>query len=208
MKIGIIGAGNVGSALGRQWAAAGHEVKFGVRDANKPEVAALIGSGAISAGTVKDAAQFADVIVLTVPWPAAQSAIKDAGELTGKVLVDCTNPLKPDLTGLTIGHSTSAGEQVARWAKGAQVVKCFNTTGANNMEETRYAEGPLAMFMAGDDEGAKSTVKQLGEDIGFAMFDAGQLEMARVLEPVAMLWIYLAYKGGVGRDFGFKLIKR
>jgi predicted dinucleotide-binding enzyme len=210
MNIGIIGAGNVGGALGAGWAKAGHQIKYGVRDTAKPEVVALLKSiGArASAASVADAAAFGEVVVFTTPWPATQQAIASAGNLAGKVLVDCTNPLKPDLSGLTIGHETSAAEQVAQWAKGARVVKCFNTTGADNMAYPKYGNDSLVMFLAGNDASAKAAVGQLGKELGFEMIDAGKLEAARLLEPVAMLWIHLAYQGGFGRNFGFKLVRR
>src|ERR1044072_4793170 len=130
MNIAIIGAGNVGGTLGRRWAQTGHQIKFGVRDAAKPEVVALLKEtrGRAAAASVADAASFGEVVVVTTPWNATQAALKSAGDLAGKVLVDCTNPLKPDLSGLSLGPETSAGEQVAQWAKGARVVKCFNTT--------------------------------------------------------------------------------
>lgn len=210
MNIGIIGAGSVGGALGTGWAKAGHQIKFGVRDTAKPEIVALLKSiGArATAGSVADAAAFGEAVVLTTPWPAAQQAIASAGNLAGKVLVDCTNPLKPDLSGLTIGHETSAAEQVAQWATGARVVKCFNTTGADNMANPKYDGDRLVMFLAGDDANAKAAVGKLGGDLGFEMIDAGNLQAARLLEPVAMLWIHLAYKCGFGRNFAFKLVRR
>jgi predicted dinucleotide-binding enzyme len=210
MNIGIIGAGNVGGALGRQWVAAGHKVKFGARNPSKPEVGQLLqacGNGA-SAGPVREAAQFGEVVALTTPFPATQATIEEAGDLTGRIVIDCTNPLKPDLSGLTIGYDSSAGEQVARWAKGARVVKCFNTTGANNMDNSSYPDGQPVMFCCGDDAAAKQIVTELGEEVGFEMIDAGPLEIARLLEPAAMLWIHLAYKGGLGRDFAFRLMRR
>src|SRR5579872_1994438 len=105
LKIGILGSGNVGGALGRAWTAKGHDIKYGKRGASNAE-----------------AASAAQVVVLTVPWPAAQEAIRDCGNLAGKILIDCTNPLSPDLKGLTVGLTTSAGEQVASWAPGAKVV--------------------------------------------------------------------------------------
>src|SRR3954470_8605281 len=145
MNIGIIGSGNVGTALGKSWAKAGHKIKFGVRDSNKPEVVALlkeIGANA-SAGSVAEAAAFGEAIVLTTPWDATRAAIQSAGKLEGKTVVDCTNPVKADLSGLALGHDTSAAEQVAQWAKGARVVKCFNTTGANYMANPRYGEDRL-----------------------------------------------------------------
>jgi 8-hydroxy-5-deazaflavin:NADPH oxidoreductase len=210
MNIGIIGAGNVGSALGKRWAAGKHEIKFGVRDVAKPEVRKLLETCGwqASAGSVSDAAHFGEVIVLTTPFPATEAVIESAGDLNGKILVDCTNPLKPDLSGLTIGHDTSAAEQVASWAKGARVVKCFNTTGSNNMENASYADGKPVIFCCGGDTRAKQIVTKLGEELGFEMIDAGALEIARLLEPVAMLWIHLAYRGGLGRDFAFKLMRR
>lgn len=210
MNIGIIGAGNVGGALGKRWVGAHHKIKFGVRDAAKPEVQQLLqacGTDA-SAGSVAEAAQFGEVIVLTTPFAAAQAALTDAGDLTGKIVIDCTNPLKPDLSGLTIGHDNSAAEQVANWAKGARVVKCFNTTGADNMEDPAYPDGEPVMFCCGDDAGANAAVMKLGTDVGFEMIDAGKLEIARLLEPLAMLWIHLAYRGGLGREFAFKLMRR
>ena len=210
MNIGIIGAGNVGGALGRGWAKAGHHIKFGVRDAGKPDVVALLeetGPNA-SAGTGAEAAGFGEVVVLTTPWPATEAAIHSAGNLAGKIVIDCTNPLKPDLSGLVVGHDTSAAEQVAQWARGARVVKCFNTTGADNMANPQCGNDRVVMFLAGDDAAARAIVQRLGEDLGFEMVDAGNLQVARLLEPVAMLWIHLAYKGGFGRDFAFKLVRR
>jgi predicted dinucleotide-binding enzyme len=210
MKIGIIGSGNVGSALGQRWAAAGHEIKYGVRNTAKLELVALlkkIGARA-SAGSVAEAAAFGDVIVLTTPWNGTQAAVESAGKLAGKVVVDCTNPLKADLSGLSLGLDTSGAEQVAHWANGARVVKCFNTTGAENMIEPRFGTDRAVMFLAGDDDAAKATVSKLGEDLGFEMVDAGGLEMARLLEPVAMLWVHLAFRRGLGRNFAFKLLRR
>ncbi len=210
MNIGIIGAGNVGGALGKGWAAAGHTVKFGVRDSHKPEVLELLKliGGRASAGSVAEAAAFGEVVVLTTPWNATQAALASAGNLAGKILVDCTNPLKEGLAGLSIGHTTSAGEEVAKWAKDARVVKAFNTTGANNMENPDYGKDRIVMFIAGDDAAAKATVKKLAENLRFEPVDAGSLEQARLLEPLAMLWIHLAFKQSLGRNFAFKLARR
>ncbi len=210
MKLAIIGSGNVGSALGKAWAKAGHTIKFGVRDTTKPEVAALlreIGKNAEAVG-LPEAAAFGEVVVLTTPWNATQPAIENAGDLNGKILVDCTNPVKADLSGLTIGLETSAGEQVARWAKGARVVKCFNTTGAPSMARPDYGGQRLTMFLCGDDAAAKATVASLAEQIGFEPADAGPLRAARFLEPLAMLWIHLAVAQGWGTNFGFHIIRR
>ncbi len=210
MKIAIIGVGNVGSALGTGWAKKGHSVTFGVRNPQDEKVKkALAGAGKnAQAATVSEAAKSAEVVVLATPWPATQEAVQSAGNLSGKIVVDCVNPLKPDLSGLAIGQTTSAAEQVAGWAKGAKVVKAFNTTGAGNMANPKYGSQNASMFICSDDAAARKTVGGLAEDLGFEVVDAGPLVMARALEPVALLWIYLAYGGGLGPNFAFKILKR
>jgi predicted dinucleotide-binding enzyme len=208
MNIGIIGSGNVGGALGKRWAVAGHKVKFGVRDTGKTEVVALLKETGATAGSVAEAAAFGEVVVLTTPWNATEAAIKSTGNLTGKIVVDCTNPLKSDLSGLSIGLDNSGGEMVAQWAVGARVVKCFNSTGAENMFNPRFGSDRAVMLLAGNDVSAKATVTKLGEELGFEMVDAGDLSVSRLLEPLAMLWVNLAFRRGFGRNFAFKLLRR
>ena len=208
MRIGIIGAGSVGGALGRGWARAGHEVLYGVRNAADPKVVKLTEETGAKAGTVAEAAAFGEVVVLATPWDATEDAIRQAGDLQGKILFDCTNPLAPQLSGLTHKDDTSGGEQVAAWASGARVVKIFNTTGANNMANPRYSEGAATMFYCGDDAEAKAAGRQLAADLGFDPVDAGSLSQARLLEPLALLWIRLAYVQGLGREFAFRLMRR
>ena len=210
MKIGIIGAGNVGGTLGRGWAEKGHDVFFGVRrpdDGKTQELIRGIGPKA-RAGTVRDDAAFAEVVVLATPFQATEGAIKQAGDLTGKVVIDCTNPLTEDFSRLTVGHTTSGLEQVIRWAKGARVFKAFNQTGFGIMANPALEGRQAVMFVCGDDEAAKPVVMQLAADIGFDAVDAGRLVQARLLEPWAMLWIHLAVTGAVGREFGFALLRR
>lgn len=213
MNIGIIGAGNVGGTLGKAWAAVGHKIRFGVRNPADEKVTALLkqcGPNA-SAGRVDEAGAFGQVVVLTTPWDGARSAVESAGNLAGKVFVDCTNPVPLGanlMEGLTLGHTTSAGEEVAKWAKGAKVVKAFNTTGAGNMANPRFGGNKSVMFVAGDDAEAKRTVSQLSNELGFETIDAGPLRQARLLEPLAMLWISLAYAQGLGPNFAFKLERR
>jgi len=213
MNIGIIGAGNVGGTLGKAWSAAGHQIKFGVRNPADPKIAALLkqcGAKA-TAGRINEAASFGQVVVLTTPWEGAKSAIEGAGDLSGKILIDCTNPLPMGanlLQGLSLGHTTSAGEEVAKWAKGARVVKAFNTTGAGNMANPRFKGERAVMFVAGDDPESKRVATQLSDDLGFETIDAGPLKQARLLEPLAMLWISLAFAQSLGPDFAFKLVRR
>ncbi len=158
------------------------------------------------AATVADAAQAGDVVLLATPWPAAREVVHGLGDLGGKVLIDAMNPLLPRLEGLELGTTTSAGEQVAQWARNARVVKAFNTVGFNIMANPVFGADRAVMFYCGDDADAKKVVHQLASELGFDARDAGPLKQARVLEPFAMLWISLAMQGG--RDFAFKLIRR
>jgi 8-hydroxy-5-deazaflavin:NADPH oxidoreductase len=210
MTIAIIGAGNVGSALGRGWTRAGHEIVFGVRDPGAAEVRDVVRAtgGRTRAVTVREAAAAAEVVVLATPWPATAAALKAAESLRGKVLVDATNPLKPDLSGLVLGHTTSAAEQVASWAPGAKVVKAFNTIGAQQMTNPRFGDQQASMFLCGDDAGAKQTVAGLAGALGFEAVDAGPLTQARLLEPLGMLWISMAYAYGAGPNIGFALLRK
>jgi predicted dinucleotide-binding enzyme len=210
MKIAILGAGNVGGTLGNAWAKKGHEIFFGVprpQDEKTQRLIRSIGSKA-RAGTVADAAGFGEVIALATPWPATEAAVRAAGNLNGKTVIDCTNPLKPDVSGLALGFHTSGAEQVAQWAKGANVFKAFNTTGFNNMANPIINGIRTVMFVCGDNEAVKPTVLQLAADVGFDVVDAGKLVIARLLEPFAMLWIHLAFTGSAGREIGFALLRR
>ena len=206
MNIVIIGAGNVGRALAVGWKRAHHAVALAVRDPERvdPHEAKREGVPLVPA---RNAAQRGDVIVVAVPWDAVPAAIEGVGRLDGKIVIDATNPLTEDFT-LALGHGDSAGEAVARLAKGAHVVKAFNTTGANNMRDSRYPGGRLAMPIAGDDLAAKQTVMTLAADLGFEPVDVGPLTMSRYLEPLAMVWIKLAIAQGRGTDFGFALLQR
>jgi len=148
MQIAIIGIGNVGAALDQRWAAAGHDILFGVRQPGAAKVAAVVKKAGARARAVavREAAAGAAVAVLAVPFDAVPQAIAECGSLTGKIVIDCNNPLLPNLSGLTVGHTDSCGEMVARWAKRARVVKTLNTTGSGNMLDTRYGHEALSMF--------------------------------------------------------------
>ncbi len=209
MNIGIIGSGNVGKALGETWLKKGHEVLFSYsRDLQKLRAYAAGLGGKASAGTPAEAVKFGEVVLFAPPWPSIEDALRAAGPLKGKILIDCTNPLKADLSGLAIGHTTSAGEEVARRATGARVVKAFNTTGAENMKNPQFGSQRVTMFICGDDAGAKAIVSGLARDVGFEVVDAGSLSIARLIEPLAMLWIHLAYGQKMGTGFAFTLLKR
>ncbi|MGH7247135.1 MAG: NADPH-dependent F420 reductase [Pseudomonadota bacterium] len=210
MNIAILGVGNVGVALGGSWARKGHLVVFGVRDPASRDVSASLAriGGKARAASVADAAAAGEIVALAVPWPAVPDALRAAGNLAGKILFDCTNPLLPDLSGLDVGLTTSAGEKVAALAPGARVVKIFNTTGSGNMADSAYGSERPTMFYCGDDPSAKTIAGQLAAEIGFDPIDAGPLRQARLLEPYALLWISLAVQRGLGTGIAFKLMRR
>ena len=205
MNIVIVGSGNVGRALGTGWRKAGHSVTFAARDPTGAKAAELKRDG--FAVVPQGDAGKAEAVVLAVPWTGIEATVRALGDLAGKIVIDATNPLTANLE-LALGFSDSAGETVARLAKGARVVKAFNTTGANNMAESRYPGGKVMMPVAADDATAKRNVMALAADLGFEPIDAGPLAMSRHLEPLAMLWIKLAYAQGMGREFGFGVLKR
>jgi NADPH-dependent F420 reductase len=213
MRIAIIGAGNVGGTLGRILAPKGYEITFGVRDPQSEKVRSLLNSisGNVKADSIAAAVAAATVVVLATPWEAAEDAISAAGDLSSKVLIDTTNPvgLSPEglSRGLTVGYTSSAAELVAKWAQGARVVKAFNNIGANCLENLTFGSVTATAFICGDDPDAKQTVAAIARDVGFEVVDTGPLMQARLLEPLAMLWISLAFSD-VGRDFSISLIQR
>jgi predicted dinucleotide-binding enzyme len=209
MTIGIIGAGNVGGTLGRCWAKLGHQVVFGSREPSADDVKQLLAaSGATArAASLKEAAQAGEVLALATPWPVTEEILRGLGDLTGKILIDATNPLTRNFE-LEYGTTASGAEKVAQWAHGAKVVKAFNTVGYNIMANPAFGSDRAVMFYCSDDSIAKQTVKPLVEGLGFEAVDAGPLKQARVLEPIALLWISLAMAQGLGREFAFKLIRR
>jgi hypothetical protein len=213
MKLAIIGAGKVGGTLGAAWAQkAGHEIFFGSRDPRSDATQALIRKigGKTQAGTPAEAAAFGEMIVLTTPWPATEAAIRSMGDLSGRIILDATNPLAmgPDGLSLEIGHNISAGEKVQTWAKAASVFKTLNTTGFRNMANPDFHGVKSVMFVAGDDTADKPKVIALVAALGFEVIDAGPLRSSRLLEAHAMLWIDLTINHGLGHDWAFALVRR
>ena len=209
MKIAVIGAGNVGATLGAGWVRAGHQVVFAARNPGSEKTRqALADAPSATAAPIAQAVSGAAVVVLATPWgDATKAALEACGDLGGKPLLDCTNPIGPGFA-LTHGKDDSGGEQVQRWAPTARVVKIFNTTGFANMADPVYGGSPTSMFYCGDDAEAKAAAKRLSDDLGFESHDVGPLTQARYLEPLAMLWITMALQHGYGRDIAFKLLRR
>jgi predicted dinucleotide-binding enzyme len=203
MTISIIGAGNVGLALAGNLISKGESVFFGVPQPAKYAATVAAPGSAARIGTVPQAVTASDVVILAVPYNAARQVAESIADRGGKILVDATNPLAPARAGLALGTTTSGAEQIAGWARGARVVKAFNTTGAENMVDPRYPGGAAFMPVAGDAADARSRVVALATRLGFDAVDVGPLSAARYLERFAMTWIHMAIKGGMGRDFAF-----
>jgi predicted dinucleotide-binding enzyme len=188
--IAVLGTGRIGGTLARALARCGHDVVLGSRTPEKGR-------------PVAEAVREAEIVVLATPFHAAQATL--AVDLSGKILIDCTNPFAADRSGLTVGRDTSAGEMVARWAPGARVVKTFNHIGWEQLAEPAFPDA-AAMFYCGDDAPAKEAVAVLIADLRFVPIDAGPLRAARLLEPLGMLWSQLAREQGRGRKIAFALL--
>ena len=210
MNIGIIGSGKMGSGLGKLWAQKGHHVFFSFSRDPKKLAALAESSPGCRAGTPAEAVAASEVVLLSTVWAAVEEALKAAGEIKDKIVIDCTNPLKPDLSGLAVGTTTSAGEEVAKLIPYSRVVKAFNTAFAEiyHSETRLFGSRRPTMFFCGDDARAKSTVSALANEIGFEPIDAGTLACARYLEPLAMLMIQLGHKQGLGTNIALSLIHR
>lgn len=198
MKVLVIGTGNMGAGFVKQLAAAGHQVSVTARDQTKAHaVAQQFGAVAVAAA---GSAAAVDAIVLATPYAEAVAALLAVGDLTGKTVIDITNPLTPDYMGLTLGHNTSAAEEIAKAVPGAEVVKGFNTVFAQVLAEgAELGDGQkVTVFVASDSDRAKQTARALAESMGFQVMDAGGLQNARYLEPVAGLNIYFGYGAGLG----------
>lgn len=214
IRIGILGTGDVGRALGIGFATLGHEVKIGSREPRSDKVKAVlakIGHGA-TAGTFAEAASFAEVAVLATLWNGTESAIKLSGpaNLAGKVVIDATNPLvfTPNAPpALALGHTDSGGEQVQRWLPSARVVKAFNIVGNAHMFKPAFPGGPPDMFICGNDADAKRVVTEILTDFGWPTIDIGGIEGARLLEPLCILWVSHGMRTGTW-NHAFKLLRR
>jgi predicted dinucleotide-binding enzyme len=209
MKVTVIGAGNMGSAFVKQLVRAGHQVSVTARNSAKAAQVAAANPGAKAVG-VSGAVVGADAVVLATGYADALGALRAVGDLQGKVVIDITNPLTADFMGLTVGHSTSAAEEIARAVPGVEVVKAFNTVFAQVLADGADFGGgrKVAVFVASDSARAKRTATELAESIGFEVIDSGGLKNARYLEPVAGLNIYLGYGAGLGTSIAPTWIRK
>ncbi|HLZ03934.1 MAG TPA: NAD(P)-binding domain-containing protein [Bradyrhizobium sp.] len=210
MKIAIIGIGNVGSALARGLAKTSHRLVLGVRDPSDAAAKTLAAEVKAELATPAEGAKSAELIILALPWDAAEAAVKALGDLSGKTVIDCINPLAMigGSLALTLGHTTSAGETIAGWLPGAYVVKTLNQVGAEIMADNAGISPRPVMFMAGDHAEAKAKVATVLADLGFEPLDAGDITKARLLEPYGMVWINQAMFRGKGRNWAFAAVER
>lgn len=198
MKVGIIGTGNMASGLANVLASTKHEVAIGSRDPGRAAaLAGKIGPG-VQGGGIAAAVKLADIVILATPFGGAADVLKEAGDLTGKILIDISNPITPDFKGLAIGHTTSAAEEIQALAPKASVVKAFNTIFAPLLAvEARHGK-QLQVFVASDDPTAKTQVSLLAQSIGFDAVDAGPLSNSRFIEPIGEMNIHFGFFLGKG----------
>jgi predicted dinucleotide-binding enzyme len=205
LRLGIIGAGSLGTALAERYAQGRHEIMFG-GGASAQDAALRLHT---QVGSNAETAAFGEVVILAVPFAAIDCALAEAGSLRGRVLWSCVNALRPDYTGLAIGFDNSAAEEVARRAPRARVVAAVPPFAHAIAAGQLSYEGDLepTVFICGDDGAAKAIVGELARELGAQPVDAGPLKAARLVEPAMMLAVSIAY-AGVPRDVGLRLLER
>ncbi len=206
MKLAVIGSGNIGKSIGSWAAKVGYEVIFSAKNEAHAIAAAKEAGNGASAATIENAVSAAELVLFAAPYGAAQEilpALKAA--LNGKTLIDATNALAADFSGLTVGFTSSAAEEIAKLVPGVKVVKAFNTVFAQvYASQNPSVNGTkISVFVAGDDAAAKKSVVDLVSALGFDAVDAGPLAASRNIEPLAMLNISLGYGMGYGTSVGF-----
>ena len=204
MKIAIIGHGNVGGALAKVWAKAGHEIRIGVRHSNDGKAALLeVNSANITQHLINEVIAFSDIILVATPAHVTVDLAKKWGKLKGKVIIDATNAIGKAPAPYSTGYH--AFVDLCK----AEVVKAFNTTGFENMADPKYGNTTADMFVAGDSSEAKKVATQLANDAGFeTIYDFGGEDKVKALEHFAFAWINLAIMQGNGRNMAFKILKR
>jgi 8-hydroxy-5-deazaflavin:NADPH oxidoreductase len=192
MRIGVLGAGNMADALATQWARKGHEVRIGARAPEKAvALAGRVGHGA-EGGTLRKAAEFGEAVLLAVTHEGVEDALSQAGPLTGRVLLDCTNPMEPPFERLKTDGGPSAARRVADLT-GARVVKAFNTCPDTvwRMAPPEFGGRPLGVPLCGDDPDALAVARRLVTDLGCVPLDGGGLARAGLLEATTAFLVGL-----------------
>jgi len=206
MRVGILGSGLMGAKLGTLFARAGHEVVFSYAR-REQKLKKLAKEAKARAGTPDEAAKNADALLLAVHWSRFDDVLKQAGDLSGKVIVTCSLPMNDDDTGLVVAHTSSGAEELAKRFPTSRVVSAFNTVPSEVLfdvfENRRKAARPSLVY-CGDDLRAKRVAAQLIRDVGFDAVDAGPLWIARYTEPFALLVARLAYEGKSGPELAYR----
>ena len=208
MRIGILGSGLMGGKLGTLFARAGHEVVFSyARTREKLDELARGAGGRARAGTPREAVERADAVLLAVHWSRLDDVLKQAGDLSGKVVVSCSLPMKEDDSALVIAHTSSGAEALAQRLSKSRVVSAFNTVPSEVLFDVFASKGHgmrPSLVVCGDDEHAKEVASGLARDVGFEPIDAGPLRIARYTEPFALLVAQLAYEGEAGPELAYR----
>ncbi|HYS05169.1 MAG TPA: NADPH-dependent F420 reductase [Candidatus Dormibacteraeota bacterium] len=208
MRVGILGSGLMGGKLGTLFARAGHEVAFSyARSKEKLDKLARDAQGNARAGTPRDAARDADALLLAVHWSRIDDVLKQAGDLSGKVIVSCSLPMNVDNTELVVAHTSSGAEELAKMIPKARVVSAFNTVPSEvlfGVFEARRKVSRPSLVCCGDDKSGKAVVVELIREVGFDPVDAGPLQIARYTEPFALLVAQLAYEGKGGPELAYR----
>jgi hypothetical protein len=205
MKIAIIGTGNVGGALATKWANKGQEINLGVQDLDNFKGKELLNNPNTKVYTIAEAVKISEIILLATPAPATVEVVKSLGDTTGKIIIDAMN-IVMNRGPQGYKHTTDA---ILDNTQTKDVVKCFNTTGFNNIQNPNYGNLQLDLFVAGDSEKGKKAAIQLAKDAGFAeCYNIGGNDKFELMEQFAWFWINLAIFQGQGREIGFKLLKR
>lgn len=208
MRVGILGSGLMGGKLGTLLARAGHEVIFSyARSKEKLSRLAHDAGGKARAGTPREAVPGADALLLAVHWSRIGDVLKQAGDLSGKVIVSCSLPLNAANTELSLGHTTSGAEELAKKVPGAEVVSAFNNIPSEvlfGVFEARGTAAPPSMVYCGDKPTGKNIAATLIRDLGFDPIDLGPLRSARYTEPLAMIIAHLAYGGAEGPELAYR----
>jgi len=207
MRLGILGSGLMGSKLGTIWARAGHEVVFSYSHSEaKLKKLARDAKGKARAGTPREAAQDAGAVLLAVHWSRVDDVLKQAGDLSGKVIITCSLPMNADDTDLVIAHTSSGAETLAKKAPKARVVSAFGTVPSEVLfgvfAARRKATKPSLVY-CGDDARSKGIAAGLIRDVGFDPVDAGPLRISRYTEPFTLLIAQLAYEGDAGPELAY-----
>jgi predicted dinucleotide-binding enzyme len=208
MRIGILGSGLMGGKLGTLFARAGHEVVFSYsRSEEKLEQLARHAGHRSRAGTPAEAARDADALVFAVHWSRADDVLRQAGDLSGKVIVTCSLPMNADDTELVVAHTSSGAEELAKKVPAARVVSAFGTVPSEVLfavYEARDEAPRPSMVYCSDDAGARELAARLIRDVGFEPVDLGPLRMARYTEPFTLLVAQLAYETEEGPAVAYR----